>query len=123
MIFYELLTGQKPFDGESYRAIEMAHITTVPVDLHSIDPSLNPGYKRIVDKLLHKEPGDRYQSAPELVSDLQELGATPAPSASRPSLDRDVEAELARHATPTGRSIALDRTTPVDRSTPARRGG
>ena len=68
----ELLTGHKPFDGDSNLDI-LTKIIKAPseLDFHSIDVS--PEFKSILSRALEKEADNRYQSVNELVEDLIQL--------------------------------------------------
>jgi len=63
VIFYELLTGTVPFNGDSMGEILMKHLTSEP-DVSAIDPLLRP----VVKKALEKDPAKRYQSTKEMVA-------------------------------------------------------
>ncbi len=67
---YRMLTGKLPFTGGDSIEIVHAHIAGSPVPLHEIRPELPGAVSRIVEKLLSKNPADRYQNANGLVSDL-----------------------------------------------------
>ena len=67
---YRMLTGKLPFTGEDSIEIVHAHIAGSPVPLHEIRPELPAAVSRIVEKLLSKNPEDRYQNANGLASDL-----------------------------------------------------
>jgi serine/threonine protein kinase len=75
VIFYELLTGKLPFDGEDSLSIGIKHITdpipSLPTNLGSYQPILN--------KFMAKQPDQRYQSGNEAAAALFQLQA---PSAS-----------------------------------------
>lgn len=70
IVFFELLSGKRPFEGDSYRAIELAHIETPPPDLKTLDPTVPDDLANVVRILLEKHPAHRYQSARELVDAL-----------------------------------------------------
>ncbi len=67
---YRMLSGKLPFTGEDSIEIVHAHIAGSPVPLHEIRPELPAAVSRIVERLLSKNPEDRYQNANGLVSDL-----------------------------------------------------
>ncbi|MEH2271522.1 MAG: AAA family ATPase [Nostoc sp.] len=69
--FYELLTGQLPF--QSHEPIELVHchIAKLPPLLHEINPQIAPVLSSIVSKLMAKNAEDRYQSALGLKYDLE----------------------------------------------------
>ena len=70
--FYELLTGQLPF--QSHDALEMvhSHIARRPVPPHEIESGVPVVLSDIVMKLLAKTAEDRYQSAYGLKRDLEQ---------------------------------------------------
>lgn len=83
VMFYEMLTGHKVFEGRDTFAVSYAHVYE-PV------PPLPPEHARfqaIVNKLLAKDPKDRYQNAEEMVAALKKHRAG-APSAAEPATRR-----------------------------------
>ena len=83
VMFYEMLTGHKVFEGRDTFAVSYAHVYE-PV------PPLPPEHARfqgIVNKLLAKDPKDRYQSADEMVAALKKHRAG-APSSAEPATRR-----------------------------------
>jgi serine/threonine protein kinase/Tol biopolymer transport system component len=71
---YELLTGRPPFVRESREDVLSAHLSASPTPLTTYLPHLPPPLAALVMKCLEKRPGDRYQSADELVEGLARLG-------------------------------------------------
>jgi DNA-binding NarL/FixJ family response regulator len=74
VMFYEMLTGQKPYGGRTALAI-MAQHGTAPV------PTLPPAtaaQQPLLDRLMAKRQADRYASADELLADLGPLVAAVA---------------------------------------------
>ncbi len=99
VVLFELLAGRKPFDGDSYRAIELAHIETPPPDLKQLDPAVPDELVAVVRTLLAKDPGRRYQSARELVDALNRYEtAAAAPSRAIPITPADEETRLMKPA-------------------------
>ena len=83
VMFYEMLTGHKVFEGRDTFAVSYAHVYE-PV------PPLPPEHARfqgIVNKLLAKDPKDRYQTADEMVAALKKHRAG-APSSAEPATRR-----------------------------------
>lgn len=83
VMFFEMLTGHKVFEGRDTFAVSYAHVYE-PV------PPLPPEHARfqgIVNKLLAKDPKDRYQSAGEMVAALKKHRAG-APSTAEPATRR-----------------------------------
>ncbi|MDH3300264.1 MAG: protein kinase [Acidimicrobiia bacterium] len=73
VVLFEMVTGQRPFVGDSALAVAGHHVSTPPPRLRSIRPSLPPAIDELVDRLLAKNPDDRYQSASGLVVDLRKI--------------------------------------------------
>lgn len=86
VVLFELLTGRKPFEGDSYRAIEIAHIETPAPDLKLLNPTAPEELAAVVRTLLQKDPNRRYQSARELVDALNRY-TTDTPANPRPTPD------------------------------------
>ena len=83
VMFFEMLTGHKVFEGRDTFAVSYAHVYE-PV------PPLPPEHARfqgIVNKLLAKDPKDRYQSAGEMVAALKKHRAG-APATAEPATRR-----------------------------------
>ncbi|WP_339615109.1 bifunctional serine/threonine-protein kinase/formylglycine-generating enzyme family protein [uncultured Gilvimarinus sp.] len=69
IVFYEMLTGAVPYQGDEAVAIALKHLASPLPKL----PTQYRRYQDILDKLLDKEPGKRYQSGRELVVDIEML--------------------------------------------------
>ncbi len=66
VIFYEMLTGRKLFESEGTAGLVYMHV-------HGDVPRLPPrlaGYQPILDRLLAKQPADRFESARELFATI-----------------------------------------------------
>jgi serine/threonine-protein kinase len=86
VVGYELLTGRPPFTGSSPAGVLSAHVTRSPEDITVHRPAISPALAHVIMKCLQKRPADRWQSAEELLSQLEPL-LTPSgltPTASRP---------------------------------------
>ncbi|MDJ0840385.1 MAG: AAA family ATPase [Acidobacteriota bacterium] len=68
--FYALLTGLPPFSGSDALTLVHAHLALRPKLLHEVKPEIPPVISNVVDKLLAKQPSDRYQSSFGLLADL-----------------------------------------------------
>jgi Tol biopolymer transport system component len=73
-VLYELLTGQRPFDGQSPSTVMAAILATKPRPLEELLPLTPPALERIVARCLAKDPEDRWQSARDIASELQWVG-------------------------------------------------
>jgi eukaryotic-like serine/threonine-protein kinase len=70
VVAYELLAARPPFTGASPQQILAAHVTTAaePVTTHRAMP---PALAALVMRCLEKRPADRWQSAEELITQLE----------------------------------------------------
>ena len=70
-VLYELLTGQRAFDGKSASGVMAAVLATTPRPLSEIAPLTPPALERIVSRCLAKDPEDRWQTARDVSAELQ----------------------------------------------------
>jgi len=68
ILLFELLTGKKPYTGMTPAALIYQH---VHADLPRLPKALHK-YQSIIDRTLAKDPKDRYQTARELIQDLEQ---------------------------------------------------
>jgi serine/threonine protein kinase/tetratricopeptide (TPR) repeat protein len=71
IIFYEMLTGEVPFTGESSLQVMFQHVQQEPKDPRLLNPELPEYLATIILKCLEKDPAMRYQNAQELMRDLE----------------------------------------------------
>lgn len=83
VVFFELLTGERPFRGESAAEIVSAILRDEPPPASRLRSDLPASADRLVDRCLEKEPDRRIQSARELLVELEELEREVAAGASR----------------------------------------
>ena len=77
VIFYELLSGQCPFEGDAIRLLNQHVLAEVPALPTGVATKLNPRIARIVYRLLAKKPEERFATAAELGAALSEVAAPP----------------------------------------------
>ncbi|WP_296877023.1 Stk1 family PASTA domain-containing Ser/Thr kinase [Thomasclavelia sp.] len=70
IVFYELLRGQVPFNGESPVNIALKHMQEDLPSLLDFNPSIPQSVENIVIKATAKNLNDRYQSASEMMEDI-----------------------------------------------------
>ena len=71
IVFYELLRGQVPFNGESPVNIALKHMQEDLPSLREFNPSIPQSVENIIIKATAKNLNDRYKSATEMLEDLQ----------------------------------------------------
>ena len=82
IVMYEMLTGNVPFDGENAVTVAMMHINNDIPAPSLQNPSVSPILDKIVMKVAARNPADRYSSADELISALDDAASGIAASAS-----------------------------------------
>jgi eukaryotic-like serine/threonine-protein kinase len=88
VILYQLLTGEKPFIGESTTTIMYKVLREDPVPPSQLNLSLAPELDAVVSKALAKAPGQRFQTGKEFAQALQEAIAGQAQEQA-PAVRRD----------------------------------
>ncbi len=78
-VLYEMATGRRPFPETQGPRLIDAILNQAPPAPSSMNRRISSGLESIILKCVDKEPGRRYQSARELLVDLQRVGA-PAPA-------------------------------------------
>jgi serine/threonine-protein kinase len=78
-VLYEMVTGRRPFAESHGPRLVDAVLHAPPVPPRDINPRLSPGLEAIVLKCLDKDPARRYQSARELLVDLERLSIPVSP--------------------------------------------
>jgi eukaryotic-like serine/threonine-protein kinase len=73
VILYWMLTGVRPFTGESTTSVSFKLVYQDPAPPTSVIPSLGPQFDAIVRRALAKTIESRYQSGEQLASDLRRL--------------------------------------------------
>jgi serine/threonine protein kinase len=77
VIFYEMLTGEKPFSGSNPTTIMYKILHEEPVPPQRINVTLHPAFDYIIARMLAKDPNQRYQSCGELIQDLKNYQSLP----------------------------------------------
>ncbi len=77
---YELVTGKRPFDGDSQFAIMSAHLEKTPVPPVEVDPRLPQGLNDAILMSVAKDPAMRFQTAGAFRAALGSIFQQPAPA-------------------------------------------
>jgi serine/threonine-protein kinase len=95
VVGYELLAGRRPFQAQTAQQLVAAQLTGTPEDLRLHRPGVPPELARVIMRALEKRPADRWQSADEMLAQLEPFLGTgrdtsasplpvPAPRPARP---------------------------------------
>lgn len=71
IVMYEMMTGRLPYEGKSDVEVAVKHMNTEAVPPHSIVPEIPEELERICLKAMAADINERYQSAGELLFDLE----------------------------------------------------
>ena len=96
VIVYEMLTGEVPFNADSFMGILTLHISEKPIPPRELRDDIPREVEAIILKALSKKPEDRYQSMAEMavaisrvaMRDRYQSGATAPPGG---ATDREME--------------------------------
>ena len=72
-IFYEMVTGRVPFEGEKPLAIALKQKSEAPQDPREINSQIPEDLNKVILKCLEVDKERRYQSAGELLSELKKI--------------------------------------------------
>src|SRR2546422_1321546 len=76
-----MLAGSPPFDGESAQSILMKQATATPVPIRQLRSDVPPALAAVIERLLAKDPAERFQTAEQVSRALVE--ALPAAAGER----------------------------------------
>jgi serine/threonine-protein kinase len=71
VVLFEMLTGVRPFEGETPYSVAVKHVTEKPPAASAINRHLTPTIDRVLMKALAKKPDQRYQTGEELAAALR----------------------------------------------------
>lgn len=77
IMLYEMVTGRLPFEGESPVTVALKHLQEEPIPPKNINSSIPDSLNKFILKAIEKEPIKRYQSAKEMIQDLQKIQENP----------------------------------------------
>ncbi len=71
IIFYELLAGRHPFYSENSVGYAFHHARKPPPPMEKFNPEIHRGLKAICEKLIKKEPRERYATAQDVINAIR----------------------------------------------------
>jgi hypothetical protein len=75
--FFRLVTGRTPFQKDSVKEILRAHLNEPAPAANKVEAAVPTEIANVIARLLEKDPANRYQSAAELIEDLDAAFAPP----------------------------------------------
>lgn len=77
VVLYEMVTGKVPFDADSPVTIALKHIQEEPVPPKKLNTKIPESLNVLILKAMAKDPSKRYQTAKEMLVDLEKIKADP----------------------------------------------
>ncbi len=78
VVLYEMITGKLPFESDSAVSVAIMQLQNEAVHPRDINPQIPVGLEQITLRAMQKNTKDRYQSAAEMLLDLDEFRRNPA---------------------------------------------
>jgi len=80
LVFYEMISGRRPFAGNTLHELRREHVNTRPRPLHEIVPDVPRGFSDAIERATAKDRGDRQATAATLANELRAgLATSPSP--------------------------------------------
>jgi serine/threonine protein kinase len=99
VVAFELLTGRRPFQGDSFAGEASAHVNAVPPRPSSINKALPSEVDAVLSRGLAKDPAYRYESSAAFVDALRDALAGPPTEVIRPAPPTSTDASVRRRRT------------------------
>lgn len=77
VMLYEMITGKLPFDADSAVSVALMQLQSTPEMPRRINPGIPVGLEQITMHAMQKNPEDRYQSAYDMLADLERFRLNP----------------------------------------------
>ncbi len=75
LVLYRCLSGESPFRGDTVGTVLFEQMTSAVPELRQLGVSVPRAFDELLQRLLRKDPRDRYQSAHAVLADLRAIAA------------------------------------------------
>lgn len=89
IVMYEMAAGKVPYDAESPVSVALKHIQEQVIPPIKLNSTIPQGLNNIILKSVEKEPIKRYQSAKELIKDLENIKINTGYTIDKTDYDKD----------------------------------
>ncbi len=106
---YYMLTGRPPFEAEKSSEVMLKHVEAEAVPVREARRDVSAGTSKLIEKLMAKAPGDRPQTAGDVIAEIERI-RTGAPPSSQSVRRGDRRGSLGRtpsQGAPVGATIAI----------------
>jgi len=77
LVFYEMISGRRPFGSHTLSELRRDHVATTPKPLHQVAPDVPRGFSAAIERATAKDRGDRQDTAGQLAAELRAGLSTP----------------------------------------------
>lgn len=77
VVMYEMLTGRLPFVSDNSVSVALMQLQNDPKSIRELNPNIPVGLEQIVNRAMSKETKARYQTASEMLLDIEEFKRNP----------------------------------------------
>ncbi len=85
---FHAVCGRPPYEANTASMVALKHLKGMPVSLQAFAPHVGGETTYVINRMLHKEPNQRYQSYAELIEHLRYAREQVAARLGRPKIDR-----------------------------------
>lgn len=78
IMLYEMITGKLPFEADNAVSVAIMQMQATPKLPREINPDIPKGLEQIIMHSMEKDPSRRYESAEEMMNDIQKLQEDPS---------------------------------------------
>jgi serine/threonine protein kinase len=71
LVFYEMISGRRPFASNTLNELRRDHVGTTPKPLYQVAPDVPRGFSAAIERATAKDRGDRQATAHELADELR----------------------------------------------------
>ena len=71
LVFYEMVSGRRPFASNTLHELRRDHVATTPKPLHQVAPDVPRGFSAAIERATAKDRGDRQATAHQLADELR----------------------------------------------------
>ena len=83
VVMYEMVTGKVPFDADTPVSVALKHMQEKPVEPKVLNPAIPQSLNDLIMKAMEKEPSMRYNTATEMIQDLDRILKNPESGVTR----------------------------------------
>jgi serine/threonine-protein kinase len=114
-VFYEMLTGEKPFEAENTATLVYKIVQSDPVPVDTLNANIPQAVAAVISKAMAKDPDQRYQQPSEMLNDLRALASAVHPKSeamSAPQFDFDRTVLASQHESSASGGVPEERQYP-----------